>query len=140
MDVEYMRSCSNLIEIQWWDIWDEAFHSYLVEGGMLMDELIGRICDVLEEIPEEAVGAKVFVTSGDLNRLMELENQIEDYIVRDVEFVTPMEILNGKLRGRWGVLMITDTWFMTDEMRHVLYQEAEVLKCTLGRYTVASYT
>lgn len=129
--VEYFRACSDWTEIQYWDTMDGNYHSYLVEGGFLLDEVIGEAGNLLEELPEDA---KVFITSGDVNKLVQMEQGLEDYLIPSIEFVTPTEIMNGHLRGKLGVLLITDTWFMNERVIHCLWQEAEIMKNGLYAY------
>lgn len=131
--VAYLPAGYNMTEIQYWDVFDEQFHSYLVEGGFLLEEIIGEAGNILAELPE---GAKVFITSGDLNHLIQMEQGLEDYLINDIEFVTPDQVLKGALRGRDGVLLITNTWILQDSVRWCLYQEAEALKCHMGRFTM----
>lgn len=95
----------------------------------MMDEIVGEAAEILERIPPDA---KVFITSSDLNRLTEMETEFHDYGIRDVVFITPTQIMNGALRGRIGVLLVKDVRFMSDDYRHCLFQEAELLKCTIG--------
>lgn len=125
---EYSNAGSGMTEIQYWDVLDERFHSYLVEGGFLLDELVGEVSKILEDLPPQA---KVFITSGDPNRLLDMIHGIEEYIIPHIEFVTPTEVMNGLLRGRQGVLMITDTWLMTEYVKDRMYFEQTALKCYL---------
>lgn len=130
LDVEYSRSGSHMTEIQWRDPIDDLYHSYLVEGCAMMDEIIGQAANLLEEMPPDC---KVYICSGDVNKLCQMELEFEEYLIADVVFVTPMDVLNGKLRGRLGTLLITDMWLLTDNVRECLYREQEVMKATLLR-------
>lgn len=103
-------------------------------GGIVLDEIVGEAAELLVHLPEHA---KVFITSSNLDFLMDMIYEFEEYLVTDVEFVTPAQILNGHLRGRAGVLLIKDARFLSEGMRHCLYQEAEVLKCDIGNYSIS---
>lgn len=125
---EYFAAGADMTEIQYWDTLDNEYHSYLVEGSFLTDEIVGEVDRMLEELP---VGGKVFVTMGDVSKLIELEEAFEDYIINNVEFVTPTNILQGHLRGKTGALIICGTWLMNDSVRDFVYREQQLMKCNL---------
>lgn len=129
-NVEWYRACSDLIEIQWWDVMDDRYHSYLVEGEKMMDEVIANVAEMLDEMPQDC---KVYICCGDVNRLCDMQMEFEDYGVVDIVFITPTDVLKGHLRGRLGALIIIDLWLMTDGMRECLYREQEIMKATLPR-------
>jgi hypothetical protein len=123
--IEYMQACDGWTEIQYWDVMDDRFHSYLVEGAFLTDEVVGVVAQTLEEMPE---GSRVFLTAGDVNKLIELEQEFEDYLIRDVKFITPTDIMRGHLRGQLGILMIIDTFLMTEPVLDRVYREQQLMK------------
>lgn len=130
LHIEYHSSGADMTEIQYWDVLDEVYHSYLLMGGFLIDEVAGEVSDILEEMPD---GAKVFITCGDVNRLLELQEGFEDYLLPDVVFLTPLEIMQGRLRGRIGTLIICDTSLMSDSVRDFVYREQQLMKLELPR-------
>lgn len=96
----------------------------------LMDNIMGEVATLLESLPDQA---KVFLTSGDLDQLVYLQETMEEYLIPDVDFVAPSDIMEGHLRGRQGVLLIMGTWLMSDSVRRRMFEEQEYLKCTLRR-------
>lgn len=129
---EYYPAGSGMTEIQYWDVMDNEFHSYLVEGGFMLDEIVGEAANMLEELEPEA---KVFITSGDPNKLLDMIHGFEEYLITDVVFITPSDIMKGHLRGRQGVLLMSDVWLMTNRVRDALYREQEAMKAYLGGIT-----
>lgn len=98
------------------------------EVYIMMDEIVGEAANLLETLPEYA---KVYITSGDLNKLIDMEIEFRDYLISDVVFITPKDILDGHLRGKFGVLLVCDTALMPYGYRHCILQEQQILEDSL---------
>lgn len=125
---EYLSAGNGMTEIQYWDTLDNRYHSYLVEGDFLMDEIVGETDRILEEMPP---GAKVFITMGDVAKLLELQDAFEDYLIANVVFITPTDIMKGHLRGQQGALLICGSWLMNESVLDFVYREQQLMKCNL---------
>ena len=96
----------------------------------MLDEIVGEAANILETLPPLA---KVYITSGDVEDLLAMEREFKEYLISDVVFLTPQQILDGHLRGKRGILLITGTHLMPNNFRHCVFQEQEILKCELIR-------
>ena len=91
----------------------------------MLDELVGEAAELLEVMPPYA---QVFITSGNLEKLLDMESEFDEYGVTDVVFLRADQIFNGYLRGRCGELLVMDTVYFPDETLHCILQEKEGLR------------
>jgi len=105
----------------------------ITTGCDKMDEIIDEAGELLSNMP---IDATVFVTSSDLDLLTDMMYELSDYEIDDLTMVTPQEILNGRLRGRIGVLLQKDMRFLSDIERELIDLEAHILQLGPSWYGV----
>jgi hypothetical protein len=84
--------------------------------------------ELLGELPENC---RVFITGAHSPWLFELSQAFREAGLKDIEFFTPSQIINGCLHGRRGILLIDDEWDLPRRDRIVLLQEQRLLRAKL---------
>lgn len=94
-------------------------------------EALEAAVEALARLPEDA---EVFITSGDPDVLVNLNRTVRMYGLNGLRVFTPTEICQGRLRGRYGELLIFDTHLLSRAQHEMLFDEKEILKCHIAQW------
>ncbi len=97
----------------------------------MLDEIVGEAANLLEVMPPYA---QVFITGGNLEKLLDMESEFDEYGITDVVFIRADQIFNGYLRGRCGHLLVVDTIYFPDDVLHCILQERHQLQWEYETY------